>query len=93
MDDSPYNLMPSEPDLLSGPGPIAPPAAPPKPKEPAGLRNFGDIDATRKAIYDNVYDAALNLKPVSNLKHTLSLRDVQWMDGDTFSKKDRKEAS
>jgi len=57
------------------------------------LRNFGDIDATRKAIYDNVYDAALNLKPVSNLKHTLSLRDVQWMDGDTFSKKDRKEAS
>jgi DNA-directed RNA polymerase beta subunit len=67
--------------------------SPPKPKEPVGLRRFGDVDATRKAIYDNVFDAASKMKPVSNNKHTLHLKDVKWTDGDVFTKKQRKEAT
>lgn len=86
--------MAGENNILGG---LTPPAdllasSKPEEKKPVTLRAFGDVDATRKAIYDSVFDAASSLPPVSNKTHTLSLTGVQWVDPDTFTKKQRKDA-
>src|SRR4051812_23595940 len=75
------------PDLLQ-PTPATPPAAKPAPK----LRPFGDVDATRSAIYDRVFSAASTLPPVTNQRHTLKLSNVKWADPGQFSKRQRKDA-
>lgn len=71
---------------------LTPPAPAMKPVTPQGMRGFGDVDATRQAIYDRVFDAASRLEPVTNQTHTLRLAGVEWADPDRYSKKKRKEA-
>ena len=82
----------------------APPTAgdmsilPPKPKPQFTappidqLRSFSDVNATRKAIYDSVFNAASNIKPITNDKHTLRLSGVRYIDPETYSNKQHKEA-
>jgi len=83
------NLMPPTPsNLLSGaPAPVA--APPPTDEE---TREFGDTDATRRNIYDQVLVAAQGIEPVSNQTHTLRLSKVDWQDPDTFTLRQQKEA-
>lgn len=73
------------------PKPPAPPPAPP-PAVPDDMRDFADVGAMRKAIYDNVLDAARGLEPVQNARHTLQLADVDWADPDEPTIKSRKRA-
>jgi DNA-directed RNA polymerase beta subunit len=75
--------------LLSG-GPLT--AGPPAPRPLPAMRSFSDPLATRKAIYDNVLDAAGGIEPLANDKHTLTLKDVGWADPERFSRRRRKEA-
>ena len=56
------------------------------------LRDFDDARATRTAVYDNVFNAASTLPPVSNARHTLKLTNVAWGDEGRFTKSDRKKA-
>lgn len=63
----------------------------PKPEE-LDFREFGDTDATRKNIYDNVLSAASSIEPISNARHTLRLTNVEYVDPDKISKKQQKEA-
>jgi len=44
------------------------------------LRSFGDMGATRKAIFDSVLHAATNLSVVENNRYALSLADVHYAD-------------
>jgi DNA-directed RNA polymerase subunit beta len=63
----------------------------PKPEE-LDFREFGDTDATRKNIYDNVLSAANAIEPISNARHTLRLTNIEYADPDKVSKKQQKEA-
>ncbi len=56
------------------------------------LREFSDVDSTRKAIYDQVYQAASSIKPMTNDRHTLTLTGVRYIDPDRYSNKRHKEA-
>lgn len=61
---------------------------------PPGSRAFGDVDATRTAIYDGVFKTASTLPDVTNKTHTLRLSGVKWQDPeDVATKRDRKHAS
>ena len=73
-------------DSLLNPAPI--PAIKPVPEH----RDFGDMDKTRNNIYNNVLNAAKNIQPISNERHTLRLIDVDYQDPDRVSKKDQKAA-
>ena len=87
--------------VLAAPPPL-PSALPPAPKPaapklPAGaapqdMRDFADVGAMRRAIYDNVLDAARGIEPVANARHTLQLADVDWADPDEPTIKARKKA-
>jgi len=57
----------------------ASPVAPSSPTLPE-LRSFGDMTATRKAIFDRVLHAASNLSAVENNRYALSLGDVHYAD-------------
>jgi DNA-directed RNA polymerase beta subunit len=63
----------------------------PKPEE-LSFREFGDTDATRKNIYDDVLTAASGIPPISNDRHTLRISNVEYIDPDTVSRKRQKEA-
>ena len=99
--------MPDPVDIFSGTGPAtaapaapqftaAPPAAvasaPVVPQPDPPMRAFDDVDATRAAVYDHVFNAANTLPELSNGRHTLSVTGVHWADKDKFSKADRKRA-
>jgi DNA-directed RNA polymerase beta subunit len=56
------------------------------------LRDITDPKTTRSWIYDNVYNAASNLKPVQNKRHTLRLSKPYWEGPENFSIKERKKA-
>ena len=71
---------------------LAPAPAAPAPKKPVQLRRFGDVDATRAAIYDSVFRAAQEIQPLQNQRHTLALQGVYWGDNDQFTKAERKKA-
>lgn len=68
----------------------SPPPAPAKPKQQ--MREFGDVAATRSAIFDRVLDAAAQAPPVSNQTHTLRLTNLQYADPDRVSLADQKRA-
>lgn len=68
----------------------SPPPAPAKPKQQ--MREFGDVNATRSAIFDRVLDAAAQAPPVSNQTHTLRLTNLQYADPDRVSLADQKRA-
>ena len=59
---------------------------------PVTLRPLGDVAGTRSAIFGSVLKAAQELKPVSNKLHSLHLKDVEYIDPDTFSPDDEKQA-
>jgi DNA-directed RNA polymerase beta subunit len=83
---TPNLLEPESSSLLT-------PAAALQPLPPApDYREFGDTVKTRSRIYDNVLNAAKNIQPVSNDRHTLRLADVDYMDSDRVSKRDQKAA-
>jgi len=52
------------------------------PTPPVSYRSFGDVAATRRAIFDRVQQAASNLSVVDNPRYTLSLGDVQYAEQD-----------
>lgn len=64
------------------PGPVRTPvpSVSPGPSAPPELRSFGDIAATRRAIFDRVQNAASNLSVVENNRYSLSLGDVHYAD-------------
>ena len=59
---------------------------------PFGTRAFGDVDATRSAIYRNALTAVQQYQPVSNQKYTLELVDPKYAGPKTYSKADEKRA-
>jgi DNA-directed RNA polymerase beta subunit len=67
------------------------PAIVPEP-EKEDPRSFGDINATRRNIYNRVLEAAVGVEPVSNAQYTLGLRDVHYLDSDYVTIKDQKKA-
>lgn len=71
------------------------PMAPPKPaalNPQQDLREFGDAIGTRNRIYDEVLKAAQGIKPLTNQRHTLQLRDVDYADEGVFDIQKQKEA-
>lgn len=59
---------------------------------PLGSRALGDVDATRKLIYDNALEAAKNLAPVSNQKYTLRLTNPAYEGPEGYTKAEEKQA-
>lgn len=55
-------------------------------------RNIGDIDGTRKAVFDAALAAAKAIQPVSNSRYTLSVNNVKYTGPDTVSKAEHKRA-
>lgn len=62
------------------------------PRQPLTMRDFGDHNATRQAIYDNLLQAAQKVQPVSNSRYSLALADPHWADKGIFTIADRKRA-
>jgi DNA-directed RNA polymerase subunit beta len=56
------------------------------------MRSFGDSNATRDAIYENVLKAAQGIQPVSNTRYSLALTNPHWADREDVSISDRKKA-
>lgn len=82
----PPSLPGPAPSALMTPGPTALRAPDP------AMRDFADVVAMRKAIYDGVLGAARGIEPVANARHTLHLSNVDWADPDDVTKKARKRA-
>ena len=57
-----------------------------------GIRDIGDVAATRQAIWDSALDAAQHIEPVSNNRYTLGLKDVRWQGKDRLPKAEHKKA-
>lgn len=57
-----------------------------------GIRDIGDVEATRQAIWDSALDAAQHIEPVSNNRYTLGLKDVRWQGKDRLPKSEHKKA-
>jgi DNA-directed RNA polymerase subunit beta len=55
-------------------------------------RDFGDSLRTRQTIYGGVLKAAQGLEPMANQRHTLTLRDVSYIDPEDISYRKQKEA-
>jgi len=55
-------------------------------------RSFLDAGATRKAIYDRTLKQVASLKPMSNQKYTLALKDINYVDPEDFSLAEQKKA-
>jgi len=74
--------------VLTGPAfaSLSPPVPPPV------RRKFTDTAAIRRNIYDKVLQAARDLPPVANQRHTLRLTDVDYQDPEYVSKKQQKQA-
>jgi hypothetical protein len=81
---NPLSLLPASP-LAAPPAPAAPVAE----EEP---REFGDVLATRRSVYDNVLTAARTMQPTTSKTHTLRLVDVNYVDPDSYRIKDQKTA-
>ena len=81
------NILSGSPTSLLAPKP--PPVVEPEKEDP---RSFGDVRATRRNIYNRVLEATGSVDPVSNAQHTLSLRDVHYLDPDYVTIKDQKKA-
>jgi DNA-directed RNA polymerase beta subunit len=90
---TPNLLESATPSLLSSASAVPPqPAVAVQPQPEADFREFGDPDSTRASIYQRVLAAAQGIEPISNERHTLRLRDVDYQDSDRFSKRDQKAA-
>ena len=88
-------MKPSVPsvNLLAPPAnSILPSPAAPVPLPEDERREFGDVNATRAAIFNRVLEAANQVQPVSNQRHTLRLSGVDYIDPEQFSYADQKAA-
>jgi len=56
------------------------------------FRDFTDTTKTRQYVYDSVLDEINKLEPISNDRYTLQLKNAQYQDPDTWSKRDQKKA-
>jgi DNA-directed RNA polymerase beta subunit len=72
--------------------PSDPLAAYQPPEKKVRMRGLGDSVAMRQTLYDNVLEAANNMSPIANARHTLSLADVHFDGPEDFSKADQKQA-
>lgn len=77
------------PNILS-PSPVL--AGQPPAPEKRQLRDFGDVNAMRRQVYDNVLAAAQSLPEMNNQRHTLRVRDVKYIDPPDHPIKAQKEA-
>lgn len=59
---------------------------------PKDARAFGDIDATRTAVYQNALKAAQEYQPVSNQRYILELADPAYEGPERYSKAEEKRA-
>jgi DNA-directed RNA polymerase beta subunit len=59
---------------------------------PAGTRAFGDVDATRRAIYEQALHEVQNYQPLANTKYVLELADPAYEGPETYTKADEKRA-
>jgi DNA-directed RNA polymerase subunit beta len=71
----------------AAPKPIQPLANPDK-----DHREFGDAARTRNTIYDEVLKAAQTIQPMTNQRHTLKIRDVDYTDPGEYTIRQQKEA-
>jgi DNA-directed RNA polymerase beta subunit len=79
--------------LLGSASPLTQPMQPIPPATPLpSFHEFHDTKKVRSIIYDRVLQAAQQLQPMANDRHTLSLTGVNYRDGDTASKKEQKAA-
>jgi len=62
-----------------------------KPAQPA-MRDIGNRDQLRTAIYDNVLQSAQNFEPITSGRYTLQLANVGYEGPQTYSKADEKRA-
>jgi len=97
LDDSPAGVLPSLPkpatiNLAQAPAAPAPAAAPLPAAAGPAMRDFADVPAMRRSIYDSVLNAARGIEPIQNTRHTLQLADVDWGDPEDIKKRDRKRA-
>ena len=73
---SALSLAPSGNSLALAPEPISGPVTPSLPE----MRSFGDMAATRKAIFDRVQQAASGLSVVENNRYSLAIDDVHYAE-------------
>lgn len=59
---------------------------------PLDTRSLGDVDATRKLIYDNALESTRTLPAVSNQRYSLRLVDPSYEGPDGFTKAEEKRA-
>ena len=55
-------------------------------------REFGDVPALRKSIFDNALSSARSIEPIKNDLYTLHLSDVNYHGPETFTKAEHKQA-
>lgn len=60
--------------------------------EPVLHRAFGDVDAMRKMIFDNVIKAAQTRYPIENTRYRLELADLGYASAPAFSLREQKQA-
>lgn len=98
LDDSPAGVLPTLPKpatitpVAQTPAVPAPAAAPLPAAAGPVMRDFADVPAMRRSIYDSVLTAARGIEPIQNARHTLQLADVDWADPEDVRKRDRKRA-
>lgn len=100
MEPSP-SILDDTPDILNTPAAapqgalpsILAPVTPPQIQPPAvTYRRFGDSPATRQRIFDSVLQAAQNIQPVSNPRHSLEFRNIRWSGPEDYTIEDQKKA-
>lgn len=83
------SVLDTNPSLLK---PKTPQPTQPLAKPEEDRREFGEAVKARKNIYDSVLASAQGLQPLTNQRHTLKLRDVDYIDEGNFDIQKQKEA-
>ena len=88
------SIIPQSPGTLNVPQlqAVMPPPQKPAFNPDTDLRDFGDALATRRNIYESVFEAASKMPAMEDDKFQLKLTNLQWADPERFSRKDRKKA-
>lgn len=89
-----------EAPIAEAPTALTPPAAPQRlfagnalvPSAPVTHREFNDVNAMRKAIFDNVIGALQKRYPIENQRYRLELADVNYKDAKPYTIADQKKA-
>jgi hypothetical protein len=89
--NQPLSILSPKPQSSAILRPLQPPAQEPDEVDDS-YRDFDDMVATRQAIFDRTLQAAKNIQPVSNSRHTLRLKDVDYIDDADYDYKTQKQA-